>query len=343
MEHVKFPSIEQFRTIVKYVRDTCKYNSIPEPILKFRGTVKLHGTNSSVVQTAGALWAQSRERVITPESDNAGFAQFTITRSDLWKEIDANIRTTAGLTPEDVVTVYGEWCGGNIQAGVGINGLPKMFVMFGIRVGTGDTTRYLSKMVHDELFEAMGDALKANSIYSIYAFQTWEMDINFAHPELVQNAMIEITMAVEAECPVAKAFGIANGVGEGVVWTCIDTDERFYNRGLLFKVKGEKHSASKVKVLAAVDVEKVNTINAFVDKVVTENRLVQMRDKLTEMEVDPLDIKNIGVFLKFLTSDVIKEELDTIDASGLVAKDVMGAVNRVGKNWFIEQLNKEIV
>lgn len=100
---------------------------------------------------------------------------------------------------------------------------------------------------------------------------------------------------------------------------------------------------SKVKVTAAVDVEKVNSINAFVDQVVTENRLMQMKGKVVEMGLDGDDVKNIGTFLKFLGTDVIKEELDTIEASGLVVKDVMGKVNRVGKDWFIANIGKEIV
>jgi hypothetical protein len=343
MEHIKYPSIDQFRSTVKHVRDTCNYHTIPLPTLKFRGTVKLHGTNASVVQTETEMWAQSRERIITPLSDNAGFAQYAETRPEMFKAVMARIRSLAGLGPADVVTVYGEWCGGNIQKGIGISGLAKMFVVFGIRVGTGEDTRYLAKSIQDEVFSAIGDILKEQSMYSIFDFPTWEMDINFASPELVQNQLVELTIAVENECPVAKAFGVANGVGEGIVWSCVDTDERFYSRGLLFKVKGEKHSASKVKVLAEVDVEKVNSINAFADKVVTENRLMQMKGKVVEMGLDADDVKNIGVFLKFLNTDVIKEELDTIEASGLVAKDVMSKVNRVGKDWYISNIGKEIV
>lgn len=133
-----------------------------------------------------------------------------------------------------------------------------------------------------------------------------------------------------------------NTVGEGVVWICVDTDERFYNRGLIFKVKGEKHSVSKVKTLAAVDVEKVANVMAFVDTVVTENRLVQMKQKVIEAGFDADDVKNIGAFLKLLGNDVIKEELDTLEASGLVTKDVMGKINARGKDWFIANIGKEV-
>lgn len=241
MEHVKYPSIEQFRTIIKYVRDTCNYHTIPAPTLKFRGTVKLHGTNSSVVQTETEMYAQSRERIITPLSDNAGFALYVHARDAMFKSIFAAIRKAANLPASDIVTVYGEWCGGNIQKGVGITGLPKMFVIFGIRVGTDENTRYLESTVQDALFSSQCENLAANQVYSIFDFPTWEMDIDFANPELSQNKLIDIMVGVEAECPVAKAFGVNNGVGEGVVWLCIDPDERFRSRGLLFKVKGAAH------------------------------------------------------------------------------------------------------
>ena len=44
------------------------------------------------------------------------------------------------------------------------------------------------------------------------------------------------------------------------------------------KVKGEKHSSSKVKKLASVDVEKLNSIKDFVDYAVTESRLEQVKN-----------------------------------------------------------------
>jgi hypothetical protein len=56
---------------------------------------------------------------------------------------------------------------------------------------------------------------------------------------------VEITMAVEAECPVGRFFGVLSGVGEGVVWKPVDP---LYNEGRFwFKVKGEKHSVTMIK------------------------------------------------------------------------------------------------
>lgn len=43
MEMRKFGSIEQFRNIVKKVKDHCEYHNTKLPTLEFTGTVKLHG------------------------------------------------------------------------------------------------------------------------------------------------------------------------------------------------------------------------------------------------------------------------------------------------------------
>ena len=76
---IKFPSIEQFRAIVSNVNrhfnfigldengDAIYDQTLPKPVIKFKGTVKLHGTNAGVsFNNIGGLWAQSRENIITP-------------------------------------------------------------------------------------------------------------------------------------------------------------------------------------------------------------------------------------------------------------------------------------
>lgn len=134
--HVKYPSIDQFRSAVKQVRDQAHWHGIPLPKLMFHGTVKLHGTNASIVSNKTDMWYQSRERIITVESDNAGFAQYAAYRDQFYSDIMTKTRAALDLTDSDTkVAIYGEWCGGNIQASVGINGLEKMFVVLGISYG----------------------------------------------------------------------------------------------------------------------------------------------------------------------------------------------------------------
>jgi ferritin len=104
----------------------------------------------------------------------------------------------------------------------------------------------------------------------------------------------------------------------------------------MFKVKGEKHSSSKVKTLASVDIEKVNSINEFADTVVTESRLTQGLEylKVHNISIEP---KSTPVFLKWIADDVVKEETDTLVASHLEIKDVITRVKYVARTWFLAQ------
>jgi hypothetical protein len=176
-----------------------------------------------------------------------------------------------------------------------------------------------------------------NNIYNIFDFPTFEVDIDFANPADIQNRLIELTEQVEAECPIGKYFGNV-GVGEGIVWFAEDLDYRFADAR--FKVKGEKHSVSKVKKLASVDTEKLDSIKAFVDMVVTDARLNQGIEYIKSQGLD-IDVKNTGAFLKWFVGDVIKEESDQMVANGLEPKDANAAVSKKAREWFFEQLNKE--
>lgn len=333
--HLKYPSIDQFRTVVKQVRDQANWHSTPLPTLTFQGTVKLHGTNAAVVSDGTQIWHQSRERIITPLSDNAGFSQFATFRRDYFANVIAHLRTFLNINSTTTkLAIYGEFCGGNIQSGVAINGLEKMFVVFGASVGEDADRTWLSPQVID--LALFGGHISSQNIYFIHNFPVWTLEIDFANPELSQNKLVEITEEIEKECPVGKHFG-NTGIGEGAVWQCIS--ELPYYQGLRFKVKGEKHSVSKVRTLAEVNPEKVASINEFVARTTTVNRLQQMKDKLVEMELDANDVRNIGTFLKYVGQDIIKEESDTLEVSGLNSKDVMGKISQVSRNWFLANIS----
>jgi len=375
--HLSFPDIGQFRNAVKKVRDRATYHAVPTPKLKFTGTVKLHGTNAGVVQhvKSGEFWAQSREHVITITQDNASFARFVEDNSTIFTDLlnvvrgfAADIYGATKLHDENVyVCVYGEWCGAGIMKNkAAISQVsPKMFVIFGIGIsnvliaedGNDDQDRvWFTPAQIAAVYRALFGAMKPEvPIYSIYSFPTWELEIDFARPEEFQNKLVALTDEVERECPVAKHFG-SIGIGEGIVWRCYDTwlipghlsreEGEVKTVGLYsvqtsdiaFKVKGEKHSESKTKNLAPVDVEKVNSIRGLVDKVVTQNRLESSVEKMRAQNIE-ISVENTSVFLKTIGNDVLKEEGDTIDTSGLNRKDVMPEVNRTARQWWMSYLN----
>ena len=289
----------------------------------FGNGICVHNSNGAVCQAKdGTRWFQSRERILSLMSDNLGFAFWATKNAEMFDSLFGRLATYGYET----ACIYGEWCGQSIQKGVGISQLPKMFVPFAIRV---DEVWLLPKDVSE---------VCAGITKTIYDFKTYEMSIDFNSPELSQNKLGELTMEVEAECPVAKEMGVS-GIGEGVVWRCINAG--WNDSGTWFKVKGEKHANSKVKTLASVDVEKVNSIKECAEKVVTENRLKQGISHLQEMGME-LDIKNMGAFLKWVASDAIKEEIDTIIKSGLEPKEVGKQISTVARLWFMEQLNKNV-
>lgn len=320
----KYNSIEQFRNVIRKVKENHDYQGKDDegnaiythlsdyPILRFKGTVKIHGTNAAVVKYKSdeRIEFQSRERVLSLEQDNANFM---LAMSNLnWHKLLRRFVFT------DYIAVYGEWSGGNIQKGVAINGLPKMFIIFGIKID--DVWLDLPTDFH----------FNTDNIYNILQFPTYEMDIDFNNPELSQNKLIDLTIAVEDECPVGKYFGVS-GIGEGIVWTSID------NQDFKFKSKGEKHSASKVKILNAVNVESLENLKEFVDLTVTENRLEQGLQFLTEMGLS-LDQKSTGQFLGWIVKDVIKEETDTIISNQFDVNKVKSTVSNKARIWFLNRV-----
>ncbi|MDD5651091.1 MAG: hypothetical protein PHF86_11855, partial [Candidatus Nanoarchaeia archaeon] len=219
--------------------------------------------------------------------------------------------------------IYGEWCGQGIQKGVAISSLPKMWVLFAVKIDDVYQDMRNYKHLKDE----------EHRVFNIYQFENYELDINFNEPEIAQNKLVELTQKVEAQCPVGKYFGI-EGVGEGCVWEYINDTTRY-----IFKVKGEKHQNSKVKKLASIDVEEVNNIREFVEYAVTENRMKQGIDKMKELGV-PYEMKSTGTYIRWVFEDVIKEEMDTIVKNGIDVKKIGSFISAKAKTYWFTYLNK---
>ena len=222
-------------------------------------------------------------------------------------------------TVTDVV-LYGEWCGQGIQKGVAVSELPKMFVIFGIKLVTkdDDENRWLVLSDYSDIH------FPEHRIFNIHHF--------------AQNKMIAITEEVERECPVGKAFGVS-GIGEGVVWKCINGS---FGSSSWFKIKGEMHSVTKVKTLAPIDVEAVENMRAFVESVVTEARLEQGLDNLIREQLKPFEMKSLGDFIRWVYNDVVKEEADTIVANQIDTKKLGSAVANAARPWYIERFNRSV-
>ena len=344
MKHIKWPSIEQFRNVVKNVQHKTQFVGVAEdcsvivnrqavmPKLSFEGTTKLHGTNAAVgVMPDGEVWFQSRENIITPEKDNAGFAMFAVGKTEFWRDLACSASVAADLDPTKPMMVFGEWCGQGIQKGVAISELPKMFVIFGMALAYEDgTKRYLTRA---ELQKALVSYNMTDSVKCIYDFPSYSIDIDFENPHEAQNKLNEITESVEAECPVGKALGVS-GIGEGVVWRCID--EGYEDSGFWFKVKGEKHSKSKVKTLATVDIEKMNSIQELAERLANHGRVEQMAQQVFDtLNGGEIDIKKTGELTKAVMQDIFKEDVDIVSASGFSGKELNGPVAKICRDYIM--------
>jgi hypothetical protein len=341
---ISYPKIRQFKDVIREVKARVTYRgrdengmpiydgTIPAPVLTFVGTVKLHGTNASVVLGPGdSIQMQSRKRRLTPDHDNHGFARF-ITEEvglDYWRRQTDRLRAKYGLSVDDTIVVYGEWCGGNIQKGVALQDVERMFVIFSLRAEIESDTYWLDIAELD---------MNHSRIKNVYEFEHHYLDIDFSNPGIARNKMVEFTLAVEERCPVAYALG-SDGTGEGVVWKPIDPD---YQEGKFwFKVKGDKHSVTKVKTLAPIDVEKAASLEEFVGKVVTEQRLMQGVEHLREMGME-LSRRSTGDYLRWVFKDIAEEEADALEASCLTLKDIGKPVSTTARIWFFKYLDSEL-
>lgn len=336
MKHISFPKIGQFRAVISDIKHKARFSGLDEngdpvynnsklPTLNFSGTVKLHGTNASVCFDGENIWCQSREEI--KESGHFGFVDFVNkNKADFYglfqQIIDENLFNLGGT-----IAIYGEWAGPGIQKSVGISQIPeKSFFIFGSKVATyaEDESNY---WVDHSLLRTMNPR-----ITNIYEYPTYSMEIDFNNPKMVINDLIDLTSEVERECPVAKQLGF-EGMGEGIVWT-----------GLLngipqrFKVKGEKHSVTKVKKLTSVDIEKLNTINDTLTYLVTPQRYQQA---LQETGVS-LHRENTGALMKWLANDIISEESDTLEGNGLVWKDVASRVTNEYRTMFFQDIDNDL-
>lgn len=355
---IKFPSIEQFRNIVHNVTSRAQWvgkdangdsvydTSKPLPKLQFRGTVKLHGTNAAIAQDVeGTVWCQSRTNVITPQSDNAGFAMFEHLNHSMFTTMFEQARLCKQISGEQAIVIFGEWCGSGIQKGIGLTQLPKMFVIFGIARVDGEGER--EWFTPDEVrivYERTQDHSSAfpSNVHYIYQFPTYLVEIDFARPQDIQQLLSDLTIAVEDECPVAKQLGATpeNGamVGEGIVWQCVNAG--YENSGYWFKVKGEKHAPkSKMKTFNPVDAERVDAINDLAAQVTPEWRLEQMlQETFNTLNGGLLDIKRMGDYIKAVMQDIVKEDLDIIAASGFTMKEVNGSISKIARDFMLKQM-----
>lgn len=331
MEFKKFNSIEQFKNVIFKVKDNCNFHGKSYPKITFNGTVKLHGTNLGIGFNTETkeLIVPSKEQLINKEVDNLGSAKWAYDSIELKEELN---RLSKLYPNSKEIYLYGEWAGPGIFKNNGINKIKnKSYFIFSVIIDD-------EKIDLENIYIKNKEINQDRKLFYIDEFPKYKIEIDFNYPEIAQNKLVEITKNVELECPVAKAFGFS-GTGEGVVWSNMEKDVKF-------KVKGPKHSATKVKEIkeiASVDILKYEKIIDFVNLSASENRLEQGLTKLVEMQLNPLDIKNMGEYIRWVVSDILKEEEEEIKKSDFNTKNLGASIAKKARDYFIKNTEKLLV
>lgn len=355
----KFPSISQFSDFIKdarrfhkvYDEEGEKYHNATVVV---QGTVKIHGTNAAIgYSNALGVWAQSHKRLLTPESDNFDFARYVDTHKDEFTHLLQKLARAFDVDLDKAaIYVYGEYCGGNIQKGVAVSGLPKMFVLFdaGTIAKVDDTMRW---------FDIVGDEWHIESIrcFNIGKFGVFTLETRLDPDSLAvtRTTLLKLTEQVEQECPVGRYFGRVRGVnctvGEGIVWrgrlqkSYVANGEVVHKTHLVrWKVKGKLHA--NVTKAAALSPEVCASLAEFVEKAVTVARCEQgVQNVYGEESMSSEWFKKKRHFSNWILTDVLKEDLysvpETLIQDGQVAKELKDAVRQRAEDWLAVKIEME--
>lgn len=330
-----FHKTGQFRNVCKELSGKVSYT----------GTVKLHGTNASIVKHEdGTISFHSKSKLLATyssgefklHSDNYNFAQTMLKRIDTVMDTIEN--ATQQLYENYGVVTYpiklsGEWCGQGIQKGVGISYLDKRSLfLFGLH---SEATGWVPSHM---LCALSTPESHEDGVYSITDFGVYNIDIDFDIPEASQQELERMTLGVEEQCPVSNQLQLKDSggklqkLGEGIVW-CPSEQPLCESSDNFFKVKGSKHAVNAPKSIVTVSPEKLESIQAFVDYALTTNRLNQGLDEVG------LDRFHIGKFIGWVNRDIFEEESDTLAESGLTMKDVGKHLTNKSRTFYMEKLD----
>ena len=329
---IAWPSIELLHHVRAGIRSIAELQNTPVPRVAYRAKVKLDGTNAGIqVHPDGRVLAQSRSQILEVGNDNMGFGGWVAQNSGYF----------ANLGREQLLVVFGEWCGQGIQKRAAISQIGrKIFVVFAIQLGDGASAPARVEVEPARLREL----LPPHPDVFVLPWLDASFELDFADDEQARREAERISAEVERielEDPWVRAsFGV-QGLGEGIVLYPHLNGEAVIDRQrlgeLMFKAKGEKHQAVRQKKAAQLEPEVAQGIDAFVELVLAEPRLEQA---ITEACAGTADMKQIGAFLKWLAHDVQKECAAELAAAALTWDQVNRALSNKARSWFLKRLER---
>ena len=317
---LKYPSIPNIYTVVKEVRDI----DLPAKV-DIVGWEKIHGTNAAVCYTKETgLWVQSRTRIITVRSDNAGCAADVEKNKDHWVHCIEQLAAAHNIDLQtNVVALYYEWCGGNIQKKSALTGCDKTAMLFAhFAVYDIEVLAHSESTIEPRWLPTIVDNTPLsvpNKIYNIRDYPIVRHSVDMTDPIGMDELLMQDVVRVEGCSEVGKAFGKEANIGEGYVYTFTHND-RLYK----FKVKGSEHAihTRKPKQLRGVS---SSEIQKLFDVVCPPWRLEQMFDKL-QADIGVVTVKDTGAYIKAVKDDILKEEGAKLSTMGVADTVVLKSI-----------------
>jgi len=356
MKHISYPKIESFKNFYKGFKQrrtfvglepdgkTPIFEAAILPKIQLRGSVKLHGTNAAVAFQGAEYWTQKRTQASRAGTIDGhfGFHAFVNQNVDDIRLLVHHVRNVYQVDENDIITVYGEWCGPGVQKKVAISQLPtKMFFVFGIKITTPDPEG--KKDVAVWLDPAKWDNVEFDNgrIWNIYQFQTWDYVLDMNDPSAARDYFADVVAEVEEQCPVAKFFNI-EGIGEGVLWNSYDDTGA---RVASVKTKGDKHKVAKgegrkTREIIEISPEKLTNIINFVETVEVNERVHQAIHVLYENVVPGKE--KTGEILKWVCQDIYVEESASLIELNLDWDDVKSRVSTKTREQFFKIIEESI-
>ncbi|KAF7316858.1 Glycoside hydrolase family 5 protein [Mycena chlorophos] len=361
MAHVPYQSTPNFQAFVKTLKAAerpldpelgASSTLRPPRHATFFGTVKLHGTNATVVfrnSDKRTAQIQSRSWIIqSTKKDNCG-TYALLSKAPLHQLVDAILAKRGKGDAFDEVYICGEVAGKGVQKGVAITQIERFFAIFNIRVdGTWLDMRDFKDI-----------ALPEHRIFNVAQYKTYQVDIDFtASTAEVYALMQKYTMEVCEECPFGSAFVDAagkkiSGTGEGIVWTMVrspyldESEGRGFDDTLLcnFKTKGEAFATTAYAPKATAHLSPTQAAAAveFATYALGERRLEQGIEYLESeqaregLPMNGYDFKLTGAFLRWVMEDVLKEERHEMERLGVAEKDAKRELGALAKGWFLKK------
>lgn len=362
---IKFPKIGQWRETVQQVVRQYTYTgnqvinsleipvydmSLKLPTITFTPTVKLHGTNSCVTfNNQDGLWTQSRERVLSIQNDNYGFCNYVEQNKTLYINLLLHLCDYYNYDPYIyTISIFGEYGGAGISKNVGISKLPKSFFIFAIKFTQTNLVNLPDNQYDDTTTGIWIDCKDLNlmtldlkklppNLHFIFEYPQPSLTINFNNTLYYTEVLEKLTLEIDKQCPVAASFfpNEPDLIGEGLVWKA-----NYGGKTYMFKTKGESHvkpnsdKLAKSKVHIDVEPQVLQNITDFVTYSVSDSRFNQGLEKI--FNNNPIDIRQLGVLIKWISEDIFTEEKDVIVTSKLDCKVLAPYLTKEIKRRFFE-------